>query len=305
MLVVIIILTILLIIMSYKYLSLRYDILKITKQLDDLSNELSSNQYIRTETQTYITKKMNTSLNRILDEIKNERKNHKKKELMLNQEITNISHDLRTPLTAIKGYADILGEANDKNEMKDYVKVISSKASTLITTVDLFHEITRLNSFDYKIKIEELSIDQLIKDNFLPYFKEFEKKGIEVFFSERKVSNILADKSAVERIVNNLIQNILRYGKSVVDIDFSENEEEVFIYLSNDTEENLKSGKQKILFERTHTNDNSRFKGKTGLGLYIVKRLVERQNGNVQAFYKNSTFIVQIKLKKVVENKKE
>ncbi|MBX5317904.1 histidine kinase dimerization/phospho-acceptor domain-containing protein, partial [Staphylococcus caprae] len=142
MLVVIIILTILLIIMSYKYLLLRYDILKITKQLDDLSNELSSNQYIRTETQTYITKKMNTSLNRILDEIKNERKNHKKKELMLNQEITNISHDLRTPLTAIKGYADILGEANDKNEMKDYVKVISSKASTLITTVDLFHEIT-------------------------------------------------------------------------------------------------------------------------------------------------------------------
>lgn len=57
MLVVIIILTILLIIMSYKYLLLRYDILKITKQLDDLSNELSSNQYIRTETQTYITKK--------------------------------------------------------------------------------------------------------------------------------------------------------------------------------------------------------------------------------------------------------
>ena len=51
-----------------------------------------------------------------------------------------------------------------------------------------------------------------------------------------------------------------------MDIDFSENEEEVFIYLSNDTEENLKSGKQKILFERTHTNDNSRFKGKQDWG---------------------------------------
>ena len=104
---------------------------------------------------------------------------------MLNQEITNISHDLRTPLTAIKGYADILGEANDKNEMKDYVKVISSKASTLITTVDLFHEITRLNSFDYKIKIEELSIDQLIKDNFYHILRNLRKR-IEVFSLNEK-----------------------------------------------------------------------------------------------------------------------
>ena len=61
--------------------------------------------------------------------------------------------------------------------MKDYVKVISNKASTLITTVDLFHEITRLNSFDYKIKIEELSIDQLIKDNFYHILRNLRKRN--------------------------------------------------------------------------------------------------------------------------------
>lgn len=96
--------------LAYKYISLYMEIKQVTIQLQDLKNDVTSNQVIRTSTQFNISKNLCNEINSILTIYRKRNVINKKKELMLNQEITNISHDLRTPLTAVKGYTDLLND---------------------------------------------------------------------------------------------------------------------------------------------------------------------------------------------------
>lgn len=106
--------------LAYKYISLYMEIKQVTIQLQDLKNDVTSNQVIRTSTQFNISKNLCNEINSILTIYRKRNVINKKKELMLNQEITNISHDLRTPLTAVKGYTDLLNDPHTTlKEKKD------------------------------------------------------------------------------------------------------------------------------------------------------------------------------------------
>lgn len=144
--------------LAYKYISLYMEIKQVTIQLQDLKNDVTSNQVIRTSTQFNISKNLCNEINSILTIYRKRNVINKKKELMLNQEITNISHDLRTPLTAVKGYTDLLNDPyTTLKEKKRYIGIIEDKTTSLINLVELFHEITKINSLDYKLNFQELS----------------------------------------------------------------------------------------------------------------------------------------------------
>ena len=228
---------------------------------------------------------------------------YKQQELLLNQEITNISHDIRTPLTAIKGYANLMQEIETIDEINRYAKVINSKTDNLINMVDLFHEMTKLNSGDYALNIQEINIDECLKEQFLSYFNQFDNKSINVLFNEDGTHLVKADRVCLERIINNLISNILKYGKTYAKIKVFDNKDRVLIEIQNDTDEPLSDGDQTNLFKRSQTLDASRHNGSTGLGLYMVKRLVEVQNGRITAAYQNNQFNISIELPRVNRQK--
>ncbi len=285
--------------LAYKYISLYMEIKQVTIQLQDLKNDVTSNQVIRTSTQFNISKNLCNEINSILTIYRKRNVINKKKELMLNQEITNISHDLRTPLTAVKGYTDLLNDPyTTLKEKKRYIGIIEDKTTSLINLVELFHEITKINSLDYKLNFQELSLSDELKNSFLSYYSEFKNQNIDVNFNLSKVSKVVLDQFATNRIFTNLIQNTLRYSKSFVDIDLYEKDNDVIVKLANDTDEQLTQENIKYIFNRSYIADLSRHKQHSGIGLYIVKKLVAKQDGLVYASYKNGIFEIKIHFKK-------
>ena len=295
---IIIVLIIGILFLTYKYLALKRDVSQLTIQLQQLSQDISSNQRLRTTTQFHEMQQLTKALNHMCVEYKQQRIQFRKKELMLNQEITNISHDLRTPLTAIKGYSELFTDDIEVTEQRRYLNIIKNKTTTLIETVNLFHEITKLKSLDYELKVEPVSLNTEIEQVFLSYYAQFTKQQLEVRFNLQRVSNVKLDLAATRRILTNLVQNILRYGKSFVDICIYEQEDFVVVKLANDTDEALTDENIQDIFKRTYTLDKSRHQGRTGIGLYIIAQLVEKQGGNVSANIKNDLFTITMKFHK-------
>ena len=293
-----IILAVALIIIIYKYILLKYDVSQLTKQLKYLKKHITSNQTVRTNTHHKDSVKLIKEINESLTSMRNEVTTYKQHELLLNQEITNISHDLRTPLTAIKGYTNLLQDTDSQEDIKKYLNIISNKTNNLIAMINLFHEMTKLNSGDYSLDIKEININELLKEQFLTYFNQFESQSIDVVFKESHPYFVKADNVCLERISTNLISNILKYGKSYVKIEVYDAQNTIQIDISNDTDESFNIGEQTNIFKRSHTLDFSRHNGSTGLGLYMVKRLVEIQQGNISANYLNNEFTITIQLPK-------
>lgn len=292
------ILVLILVVIIYKYLLLKYDMTQLTKQLKYIKHHINSNQIIRTNTYHKHSVNLINEINDVLNAKRKEVVKYKQQELLLNQEITNISHDIRTPLTAIKGYANLMQEIETIDEINRYAKVINSKTDNLINMVDLFHEMTKLNSGDYALNIQEINIDECLKEQFLSYFNQFDNKSINVLFNEDGTHLVKADRVCLERIINNLISNILKYGKTYAKIKVFDNKDRVLIEIQNDTDEPLSDGDQTNLFKRSQTLDVSRHNGSTGLGLYMVKRLVEVQNGRITATFQNNQFNISIEFPK-------
>ena len=190
---IIIVLIIGILFLTYKYLALKRDVSQLTIQLQQLSQDISSNQRLRTTTQFHEMQQLTKALNHMCDEYKQQRIQFRKKELMLNQEITNISHDLRTPLTAIKGYSELFTDDIEVTEQRRYLNIIKNKTTTLIETVNLFHEITKLKSLDYELKVEPVSLNTEIEQVFLSYYAQFTKQQLEVRFNLQRVSNVKLD----------------------------------------------------------------------------------------------------------------
>ena len=117
------------------------------------------------------------------------------------------------PLTAIKGYSELFTDDIEVTEQRRYLNIIKNKTTTLIETVNLFHEITKLKSLDYELKVEPVSLNTEIEQVFLSYYAQFTKQQLEVRFNLQRVSNVKLDLAATRRILTNLVQNILRYGK--------------------------------------------------------------------------------------------
>ncbi|QHW35977.1 HAMP domain-containing histidine kinase [Staphylococcus ursi] len=292
------ILVLILVVMATRYLLIRQDLSKITQQLNYLKQDITSNQYIRTETQQKETQKLITAINHTLEIQRAEVRSYKRQQLHLNQEITNISHDLRTPLTAIKGYVNLLKTQEIQDNPDKYLKIINDKTDALIHAVDLFHEITRLDSRDYPLNIVTIHINEIVQEQFLLYFYQFQAHNIKITFDETSVSPIKGDIKILERIFANVIQNLLKYSKTYAHIHFYERDRNVEVLIVNDTDELLNEGKQTHIFQRSYTLDMSRSNGSMGLGLYVVQRLMHTQKGRVTANMKNHQFQLSLQFSK-------
>ncbi|UEX90196.1 sensor histidine kinase [Staphylococcus ratti] len=295
--VVITLLVLVIAILGVCYWRLKSELKYIELQLNQLNEDIESNQYIRSSTGFQGSKSLIQALNAYINQVKKYHQFYRKKELMLNKEINNVSHDLRTPLTAIKGYTELLQETNNENDIKQYIQAIDGKVSHLIQSVNLFHELTYFNAFDYDLELEKIDIVDFTKTQLISYFHQFEEKQIQIEFDEAQVLNVYAHKEGMMRVMSNVIQNVLRYGMSLAHISFRKTNSEIVVCIKNGTQLNMNEEQLLKLFERSYTLDESRTDYQSGVGLYIVKSLVERQQGSVSVQFKKPIFEIEIALK--------
>ncbi len=230
---------------------------------------------------------LNTELNILMDSFQNTIDEKQKLELSHKQLIANISHDIRTPLTSLLGFVEVLQK--DRNigteEQMDYLNIISSKGQLLYKMIQEFFELSRLEAEDVTLKLEKTCLTDTVNDVIAAYYEEFVSAGITPLIQvPDQPVYVWGHAESIERVLSNLISNALKYGKEggAAGISVREESEKVWVEVW-DKGTGIPEPDLPFIFNRLYTTETSRsqkLRG-TGLGLAIVKQLVEKQNGEV------------------------
>lgn len=206
------------------------------------------------------------------------------RERELRAQIENISHDLRTPLTALIGYLELLDEDGLSAENREMVEAVRAKAKSLQRLIGNFYDLSRLELNDYHLQPERLDVARFARELTLTYYQQFEEKGLSVYMTDvsEKPLYIVADAGALERIFSNMLQNALRYAHSYLRMKVFQENDTLYILFENDTA-SLQPEDMKHLFERFYMSERSRTSQGSGLGLTISKLLAEAMGGSVEA----------------------
>jgi signal transduction histidine kinase len=205
--------------------------------------------------------------------------------------IANISHDLRTPLTAIKGYQQLIGKGTLSDEQKQKLLVAQKYADELGGLVENFFEYSYLVNADQEINIEEINLTNLVTECLAESVTSFEENNLTVRFEEAAPVLVLADRKMTNRIIQNLIRNCTQYSAGEIRVQLLTTRNAV-ISFSNPVK-NASTIDVKQLFDRFYTADKARRKS-TGLGLSIVKLLAEQMGGNVSALLRDDVIEIDV-----------
>lgn len=205
--------------------------------------------------------------------------------------ISNISHDLRTPLTSIKGYQQLLEKTPLDKHQVQLLKTAQKSTDELGLLIENFFEYSYLVTAKTEPNLEKININNLIVECVLSYIAIFEEKNLNVNIKETPPVFILGDKNMLIRIIENLLNNCAKHSLGDIDIkiEFLQNAKITFTNpINQDTNINVDK-----LFHRFYTSDSTRNKS-TGLGLSIVEFLVKQMDGNVGAYLNKTDHTLSI-----------
>ena len=276
----------------YKLITINVSLKEIDYKLNKIINN-DTNNLITTSTNNKSLNSIASILNYHLKEIRKQELEYKLGNKEIRQSITDISHDLRTPLTSIRGYLDLLKKTKSIKKQKEYIEIIDERVDNLINlTEQLFDYSKALDTKDKLVK-ENICINDILEETIISYYALFKKNNINpnINISKHKVYRNL-DKFMLTRIFENILSNSIKYTDKELNITLEQNGKIIF---SNQTN-NLDKVSIAKIFDRYYTVENA--KKKSGIGLSIAKQLVELNNGTISATYKKKTLIIEIDFNK-------
>ena len=264
------------------------------KSMDEIcacvSEHLSSdtNQLITVSSNDKHVRHLASEIARQLTELRRQRRQYISGDRELKEAVTNISHDLRTPLTAICGYLELLEAEEMTDNTRRYVEQISNRTEALkALTEELFRYsvISSVSDLNY----ENVNVGRVLEDTLISFYGAFEQKNItpKISLPDSSVSRSL-DKFALSRIFGNIVSNAVKYSDGDFEVTMTESGEITF----SNTASELSSVDVGKLFDRFYTVDSAR--KSTGLGLSIAKLLTERMGGNISADYKGNVLSITL-----------
>ncbi|KQL54158.1 histidine kinase [Heyndrickxia shackletonii] len=251
-----------------------------------------------------LTGNINHMAEELMVKIEKERKVEKQK----NQLITNVSHDLRTPLTSIMGYLSLLrdGKYENNQQHNEYIKIAYSKSEQLQNLIEDLFEYTKLTDENFVLDLQEVCINKLLDQLIEELVPQIEERSltIEKKFSDEDLYAVVDSEQTV-RLFDNLLMNAIKYSKDNGEIlvSLEKQPNNLKISVANYSEEFTKEELEN-LFERFYKKDQSRSRVEegSGLGLAIAKSIVELQGGEIQAEYEDGVIRFIILLPILGEN---
>ncbi|MBC1289165.1 sensor histidine kinase [Listeria welshimeri] len=282
------------------YRLMRQKILK--KQLRTINFALNDGKPVDTESFVPEIQELERNIESMRERQKKLMQQEEQAQQARNDLITNVSHDLRTPLTSILGYLSYIHEDRyrDEIELRYYTELVYGKARHLHKLIDDLFSYTRLDSVEYQLKKDELDIIELLNQLVAEYDGRAAERNMKIVehFDAKKLI-ISGDGNQIMRLFENLFSNALRYGEGNKQIDVSAIKESnmAIVKVTNYGEE-IPNVDLPYLFERFYKVDKNRTTTGTGLGLAIAKSIVEKHGGIVTAESKNrkTSFIVKLPL---------
>ena len=233
-------------------------------------------------------RKLASEINVQLRQLRKERRRYQQGDLELKEAVTNISHDLRTPLTAICGYMDLLEREEKSENVERYLSQIENRVEALKNLTEELFRYSVITS-SQNLKPELLDLVRALEDSLLSFYGVMQEKGIqpEINLPEEPVCRAL-DPAALNRIFSNIISNAMKYS----DGDFSVTMEDDGRITFANTAKELDPVAVGKLFDRFYTVEANR--NSTGLGLSIAKLLTERMGGRIEAEYQESRLYIRL-----------
>lgn len=276
------------------------------KQIHDATEKIykgDTNIKLDESLYTGVLKELAIYINDIAGGFSNAIKESLKSERLKTELITNVSHDIKTPLTSIINYVDLLKQENIQNEKaKEYIEVLDNKSQRLKKLIEDLVEASKASSGNIKINKEVLNVKELLNQVTGEFEDKFNSRGLNIISKlPEKTVYIKADSRYLYRVLENIYSNVAKYAEenTRVYIDcILEEENTVTIYVKNISKDELNISADELM-QRFVRGDKSRNTEGSGLGLSIVKSLTELQDGTFNIYLDGDLFKVAIKFKRV------
>lgn len=267
-----------------------YFLRKSAREINDAFKEK-----LETDTNTLITlccydkvmQQLADSLNDQIRRLRSERQRFQQGNMEVQNAITNISHDLRTPLTAICGYLDLLEKEEKSEQVSRYAAIIKERTEALKKLTEELFTYAVVQSTLHELSYEEVALNSILEESIIAYYAALKSNHItpEIAMPEELVKRYL-DKNALSRIFGNIISNAIKYSDGNLKIILSKEGEIIFSNHASRLNE-VQVGR---LFERFFTVETAN--QSTGLGLSIAKMLTEEMKGTITSCYKEQTISI-------------
>lgn len=282
------------VVISILYLHEWFNSRRKTKEIRYIREWLENAPYLKESGHILIpsdnaeTKQLSAELNRLLDSFYMEKTGYEHSKKAMEQVLTNISHDMRTPLTVLKGYSELLckelmnEEKSDK--VSDMAKKIDVKANELVESINDYFTMSKIISNDMKIEMKKVNITQICHEIILEYYDILEERQCKVEIdcgSEPEYA--YADEEAIKRILKNLIDNAIKHGcdGKYIALRVKKKTSQVMIEVE-DHGKGIPRKQQEQIFYRNYTTAHKN--SGSGLGLTIAKNLAMKMETDIEVY---------------------
>ncbi|WP_338751150.1 HAMP domain-containing histidine kinase [Bacillus sp. FJAT-52991] len=248
--------------------------------------------------------KLLVAINHLLEAKQITNADHAKVEMSMRKMLSNVSHDLKTPLTVILGYIEILqtDQMLSEEERQALLKKVQMKTYELMELIHKFFDLAKLESGDKDIELTRVCINEVCQENILSFYDLLTTKGFSVHIDiPEKPLYALGNTEMLGRVLNNLISNAIAYGNDGKTLGMAVRSDEKMVYIDVwDKGKGISESHIDKVFERMYTLEDSRnrlYQG-SGLGLTITKRLVEALGGEIHLSsipYEKTAFTIMLK----------
>lgn len=254
---------------------------RINKKLEEIL-ETGSDEKIMVFTDNPVLMELGGQINRLLIDRQKIRADFKREEISSKKMLANISHDIKSPLTVILGYLEIMRLNHTDNEM---LKKVGTKANQVMNLINQFFTLAKLESGDTNINLGKVNINEICRENVLEFYDILLQKDFDVdLFIPETAIFVQGEKEALQRILYNLLSNVIRYGSDGKYLGVFLRQDKGNVYI--DVVDKGKGIEQEFasnVFDRLYTMEDSRnreIQG-NGLGLTIAKNLAKQLEGDI------------------------
>lgn len=252
--------------------------------------ESDTNTLISISTGDACVRALAAELNRQLRALRQERLRLRHGDLELKEAVTNISHDLRTPLTAISGYLDLLEQEDPSENAKRYLAVIRERCTALRSLTEELFRYSVITSTSEELNLEPVSLNDALEVSLAAFYGALTEKGIvpEIQLPEREIVRCL-NPMALRRVFSNILSNAIKYSDGDLTVTLAEDGTLTFSNMARE----LTAVQAEKLFDHFYTVTSAR--NSTGLGLSIAKLLTEKMGGVISAEYLENRLSIQLR----------
>ena len=273
---------------------------KYQRQVKDICRQLAflmkhdSNMLIHREFGLGGIGMLSDRLNDLLELRRKEKRYYQEKETLIADTYTNLSHDIRTPLTSLDGYFQLMEACENVEEQRRYLNIIHERIHSLNEMLEELFMFTKLKNESYRLELTSCCINRILKETVFSYYDEWVRREIQpdIQITEEQLY-IDGNKQGLSRIIQNVIKNGLDHGEKKIRIVLKREQNRAVLRISNQVIASEKIDIEHV-FDRFYKADAARSKTSTGLGLSIAREFVRRMNGEIGAKIEKNEFIVEM-----------